>query len=129
MMRKVYIDIGEQKWGIILCYGYSYKDEDEIRALMSAFGLTRKAINEALIVLSDANSAMAISRADLQMSLVFISHATSVGQLWNSVNHELHHVGEAITDFYGEPSGGEPAAYLQGYLLQQIVERIAPPCS
>lgn len=127
-MIKEYFEVGDDKWGIILCCDYNILDYDEIWAICRSFGLSDKKSNEAIRVLSSPNSGMTISNFDICMSVVFISDATSQSQWWSTLNHELTHVGTAIIDYYGEPYDEEPAAYLQGELMRLVVDRISEPC-
>jgi len=126
-METSYIDV-DGKWGIVLNYDFNERDTEELGAIMDAFGMPERNIRRAVRILMTYNSGMAVSREDLRMSAVFIGRPTSRSQFWNSIEHELRHVSTAIIDFYGEPYYGEPAAYLDGYLLQRVVEEIAEPC-
>ena len=127
-MVTQYFNIGSQDWGMLLCYNYSMADSHELIATMQSFGLTKKKAKEALRVLSRQNTGMTISNMDLRMSVVFVSDAESEEQWWNTVSHELYHVGVAIIDYYNEDYDGESAAYLQGYLMEQVIRELAPPC-
>jgi hypothetical protein len=71
---------------------------------------------------------MAISNDGLRMTSIYIGHATSPSQFWNTLNHELYHATTAIIDYYGERYDQEPAAYLHGELMRKIVELIGEPC-
>lgn len=127
-MTTKYIDVGNGKWGVLLCFDYYLLDYDDMWAIMRAFGMSNRKANEALKVLGSLNSGMTISNDSIRMSAVFISDTTSEGEWWNTLNHELLHVVTAIIDYYGEPYYGEPAAYLQGYLMKKIVEKVGSPC-
>lgn len=127
-MITTYIDVGDGKWGVLLCYNYYYVDKKDMWAIMRSLGLSNKKSNDALDVLSHPNSGMTVSNYDIRMSAVFISDTTSESEWWSTVNHELLHVGSAIIDYYGEEFDGEPAAYLQGYLMKMVVEKIGSPC-
>ena len=121
-MKTKYIDIDENKWGVVLIYDFDMLDWDNMAAVMRAFGLKRNKVNYAIRVLSTYNSGLTISNPDLRMSVVFIGQPTSKSQFWNSVSHEMKHVTDAIIEYYAKPCDGESAAYLSGYLLQKVVE-------
>ena len=124
-----YIDVPHQKWGIVIICDFDTKtDYTDISAILKSFGMRRNRIGYAISVLSTPNSGLTVSNDDLRMSAVFIGNTTSYGQFWNTIAHELKHVSDAIIDYYGEAWDGEPAAYLTGYLFQEIVEEIAEPC-
>lgn len=127
-MKTKYIDIGDGRWGLIICYDFGLSDYDDMWAIMRSFNMSNKGANEALIILNEPNTGMAVSNYDIRMSVIFISEATSASEWWNTVNHELLHVGTAIIDYYNEDFEGEPAAYLQGYLMKKVVEEIGYPC-
>lgn len=126
-MTTTYIDVGGGKWGVLLCYDYYSVDYNDMWAVMRSFGMSDKKSKKALEVLSHLNSGMTVSNYDIRMSAVFISDTTSESEWWSTVNHELLHVGSAIIDYYGEEYDGEPAAYLQGYLMKMVVEKIGTP--
>lgn len=127
-MKTKYIDIGDGRWGLIICYDFGLFDYDDMWAIMRSFNMSNKGANEALIILNEPNTGMAVSNYDIRMSVIFISEATSASEWWSTVNHELLHVGTAIIDYYNEDFEGEPAAYLQGYLMKKVVEEIGYPC-
>lgn len=124
-MTTKYIDVRNDKWGILLCYDYCIMDYDDIWAICRSFGMCDCKIRKSLRILSAPNTGMTISNSDLRMSVVFISDATSNAEWWDSVEHELIHVEQAILDYYGESWNGEPPAYLAGYLLKRVIEEIS----
>lgn len=125
-----HIDIDNNKWGILLILDFdTYYDAHELGAIMQSFGMRKSKVKEALNILSTYNSGMAISNFGLKMSAVFIGKATKASQFWNSIAHEMRHVSDAILDYYGDEwDGSEPPAYLDGYIFQKVVEKIAQPC-
>ena len=127
-METTYIDVPKKKWGVIVVYDYDFMDWDEMGAIMESFGMAEHDIKKSLRILSRYDTGMAISRTDLRMSVIFVSRATRPSEFWDTLNHELYHVNVAIIDYYGEPYDEEGAAYLQGYLMKQAVERIGTPC-
>lgn len=124
-MTTKYIDVRNDKWGILLCYDYCVRDYDDIWAICRSFGMCDCKIKKSLQILSAPNTGMTISNSDLRMSVVFISDATSNAEWWDSAEHELIHVEQAILDYYGESWNGEPPAYLAGYLLKQVIQEIS----
>lgn len=128
-MKSEYLDVNK-KWGIVLCYDLNRMDEYEMRALMMSLGMHGKGIEDAIdILLYQDNSGMCISSFSLKMSLVFIGNATSEDQWWDTLSHEiLDHVKVAICDYYDVPFHGENAAWLTGYLMRLVVQKIGIPC-
>lgn len=128
-MVTTYLDIPYKKWGIVIISDFDTEYEYvELMAIMRSFGLSTKKSRFAMNVLSSYNTGMAISRDDIKMSAIFISKATSSSQWWDSVLHEIKHVCDAIIDYYGVEWDGEDAAYLTGYLMKELVEKMGEPC-
>lgn len=127
-METKYIGIGDNDWGVIVCYDYDMRDWDDMWAIMRSFGLSSRKAEEAIRVLSHPNNGMAISNYDIRMSVVFISDATSSGEFYSTAIHEFIHVSDAILDYYGESWHGEPSAYLVGFLTKKFVELVGEPC-
>lgn len=71
---------------------------------------------------------MALSNETLRMSIIFVSDATSPSEWYSTAIHEFIHVADAILDYYGEIWGGEPSAYLVGYMTKELVELVGKPC-
>lgn len=126
-MESVYLDI-EKRWGIVVNYDFDLTDYDDMWAQMRSFGLSDKASKRALQILSSYNTGMAVSNEDLRMSVIFISKATTSSEWWSTAIHEIKHVADAIIAYYGVDYDGEDAAYLTGYMVKQLVEKVGEPC-
>ena len=122
-MKKHYIDI-EGYWGVIFLYDYDLMDMDEIAAILDSFGLSERKIRKAMPVLYGVNSGMTVSRADLTMSVIIISNATSMEQFFDTIAHEIDHVQDAVDMFYGVRQGSEDSAWLQGYIMRGITNAL-----
>ena len=59
---------------------------------------------------------------------ILLNNATSASEFWSTVIHEIKHVADAIISYYGVNWDGEDAAYLTGYIVKQLVERVGEPC-
>ena len=128
-METFYIDVPEKKWGIVVVVNYDVDyDYRDMKAIMMSFGLCSEKVEDAMRVLSEPNSGMAISNHDLCMSAIFISDATSASEWWSTSIHELKHVADAIIDYYGVWHESEDAAYLTGYLTKEFIEQVGSPC-
>ena len=123
-MITEYFEVGDNKWGVLLCYGYGRRDLRDMWAIMRSFGISDDDAERSLDILSHLDTGMTISNDDIRMSVIFISDASSEVEWWNTLAHELYHVNNAIIDYYGEAWDGEPPAYLQGYLFRKIMDRI-----
>lgn len=122
-MKKHYIDI-EGYWGVIFLYDYDLMDMDEIAAILDSFGLSERKIRKAMPVLYGVNSGMTVSRADLTMSVIIVSNATSMEQFFDTIAHEIDHVQDAVDMFYGVRQGSEDSAWLQGYIMRGITNAL-----
>jgi hypothetical protein len=128
-MKTKYLEVGDNKWGILLTYDFDYLDYDDISEVLYALGMNPKNVRKSLNVLSAPNTGMTISNSKLRMTSIYIGRQTSTSEFWNTVNHELYHATTAIIDYYGEPYDQEPAAYLHGELMRMVVESIGEPCN
>ena len=55
-----------------------------------------------------------------KQSIVGIGKSTSNSQLLNTITHEAKHVQSHICKYYDIKEDGEEAAYLIGYIIQQM---------
>jgi hypothetical protein len=127
-MITKYLEVGNNKWGILISYDFDYLDYDDIASLLEAFGVSDKSVRKSLTILSEPNTGMAVSNSDIRMTAIYIGYTTKPSEFWNTLNHELYHATTAIIDYYGEPYNEEPAAYLHGELMRLAVESIGEPC-
>ena len=121
-MTKHYIGISG-KWAVILAYGISESDWDEVEAWLEALGCSPREMRRAHRVIMQENSGFTISSARQRMSVVCISRTTSIEQWWDTLVHELKHVQSHVCDYYDVPDNGEDASYLIGYMMREIVAR------
>lgn len=126
-MKTAYIDV-DGYWGVVVNYDYDLMDYDDLWAIMRSFGLNDRSSKRALQILSSYNTGMAVSQDDLRMSAIFVSKATSPSEFWSTLIHEIKHVADAIIEYYGVDWDGEDAAYLTGYIVKQLVEKVGEPC-
>lgn len=122
-MKTGYADI-DGYWGVVLCYEYSLYDADEMAGIMDSFGMDDVHIREAMNTLFSTNTGMCVSRSDIRMSAVFISEASSPEQWADTLVHEIDHVQDMILSYYGVPQGTEEAAWLQGYIMREVVKAL-----
>ena len=129
-METKYLDVPNQKWGIVVVLDYDVDfDYRDLRAIMMSFGLLdENKIEKSMNILSEPNTGMTITNIDLCMSVIFISNATDSSEWWDTALHELYHVSNAIIDYYGVPYESEDAAYLMGYLTKEFIEKVGFPC-
>lgn len=127
-MRQDYIDV-DGCWGVVIVTDFDVETERvELKAQLRSFGLSSYNADRALQILSGYNTGMAVSVPDLKMSAIYISRATSSSEFYDTAIHEFIHVADAILDYYGESWGGEPSAYLVGFLTKEFVNKVGEPC-
>ncbi len=128
-MKQAYLKFPNDEWGVVVVYDFDTDNEHDVLVRqMQSFGLSLRSAEKALRILSNYNTAMAVSDEMLKMSVIYISHATSVEQFWDSCAHELGHVLVAIIDTYDVDYRSEDATYLAGFLMRQLVREIGEPC-
>ena len=128
-MTQEYIEIPQNKWGVIIIYDFhTQKEYVELMAIMRSFGMTTKKAKKALDILDNFNTGMTLSIKDLKMSVGFISKTTDNTQWWDTAIHELKHVADSIVDYYNVQWDSEDAAYLTGFLTKKLVELVGEPC-
>ena len=130
MMRQEYIEIPDNKWGVVVVFDFNTNTEYvELMAIMRSFGLSQAKARKALNILSNYNTGMTLSIEDLRMSIVFIADATTPSQFWDTAIHEIKHVADHIVKHYNVDWDSEDAAYLTGYLTKELVEIVGEPCN
>ena len=120
-MKARYIDI-VKKWAFVFAYGIGEDDVEDVGDWLEALGASRREIARACRMILGTNKGFTYSNSDLRMSVVCISRASSREQWWDTVAHEVDHLQTAILDYYHVEPGTEDAAWLQGYLVRQIVK-------
>lgn len=107
--------IGQRDWWVMVFY--NARTEEELRkvngALMSA-GCPDKMIAEALANMEGWNSGYTFSNMKSRTSVLVIGKATSAAQMFDSIVHEMKHLSEHVSEYYGVNPQEELAAYLQG---------------
>jgi hypothetical protein len=119
-MRTEYFNIGDDDWGIVLCYDYDMLDYDRIWSILRATGMPDEKAQAAMGILSKQDTGMTYTLFPEMMSFLFIGNASSDAEWFDTLIHELKHVVEHISEFYRVEPTSEPAAYLQGEIGRQM---------
>lgn len=128
-MKQAYLKFPRNEWGVVVVFDFDVEEEyDVMFEQIKSFGMNQRDIEKALAILSNYNTGMCVSNKTLKMSAIYISKATSPSEWWDSLIHELAHAVVAIIDHYDVPYYSEDAAYLAGFLMKQLVEKISVPC-
>lgn len=124
-MTTQYIRIGNNKWDILVHYDVSESDLTDIADTLYELGCPKSDIKKSLnIVTKRFNTGMTFTNADYRISVVCISKVTSGKQFMNTLVHEAKHVQSHICAYYQIEENSEPAAYLIGYIIQQMYSAI-----
>lgn len=126
--------IGDKDWYIMCLYNISTQDDLlRVEGTLLASGSSQQMTDEAVQVLSDVNHGYTYTSFDNKLTLVFISHATDAEQMYDTIQHELKHVVEHISEYYKISPFSEKSAYLQGEIARQMYPAaamvICPKCS
>ena len=112
----IYINI-QDKWEVCIFMQYDALLIDCLRKL----NCSEKTIKREIRKTNQYNSGFTFSNLKLRASVVYISPATSESQWFNTLVHELKHVQSHVCKYYDIEEDSEDAAYLIGYLMQQII--------
>lgn len=72
------------------------------------------------VFLGKKNTGFTYTNFNKKKSIVGISRTTSQEQFLNTIVHEAKHVQSHICDYYDVSEDSEDAAYLIGYIVQQM---------
>lgn len=72
------------------------------------------------VELGQKDSGFTYTNYKKKQSIVGIGKSTSNSQLLNTITHEAKHVQSHICKYYDIKEDGEDAAYLIGYIIQQM---------
>ena len=99
---------------------HSQEDLKEAEKILASSGCKRKTIDEALDILSGVNTGFTFTNYAEGLTVVMISRASSPEQMYDTIQHELKHVTEHISEYYDVESREEAAAYLQGEIARKM---------
>lgn len=119
-MIRQHIVLGKDQWDIIVYYNIDMKYKQYLSNILYQQGCSNKEINESMNILSKYNTGITYTNMKRRISIVFISKATSNDQFINTIIHEAKHVQTHVCDYYNINENGETAAYLIGYIVQQM---------
>ena len=118
--------VGERDWYVMCAYDIRTKrDLMETRRTLLAAGCDESSAGEAVSVLSGWNKGYTFTNFRDHLTIVCVSKATSAEQLYDTVQHELKHVTEHLSEHYGVDQRGETAAYLQGELARKMFPAVS----
>lgn len=124
-MIAQYFEIGEREWSVVVYYDVWPHNLSNLEEDLYNAGSSEISIEDALNELSKLNTGYTFTNYDKRMSVVVISHATSAEQLFDTYDHELKHLVEHISNYFGVNPKSEEAAYLQGEIARKMFPALA----
>lgn len=119
-MIKQHIVLNDQ-WNIIVYYVVDEYNINFIIEDLKKLKCSNKNINESIdILLNEYNTGMTYTNPKYRTTIVCISKYTSNDQFINTIVHESKHVQSHICNYFNIDEESEQAAYLIGYITQQM---------
>lgn len=108
-------------WTIIIFLNIDYNKyniiEDELLDLNASYNV----IDEIYDTISfDYNKAFAYTNRKLRTSIIGINKTTDIGEMLDSIVHEIDHIQAEICEYYDVTLNSEDAAYLIGYIIKLL---------
>lgn len=120
-MIKQQIILGDKQWKILVYYNISSKYVDEVINDLKDLKMSRYEISNSIdTLLNKTNTGMTYTNFEYHTTIVCISKSTSNDQFINTIIHEAKHVQSHICEYYSINEESEQAAYLIGYIVQQM---------
>lgn len=125
-MVTQYINLKKYNWGILVYYGTSEEDVDDVYNALVALGCPdEEAYRATKTVTQKLNTGLTFTNTDLRMSLICVSDATTADEFVNTAVHEANHVQSHVCEYYGIYDDEEPASYLIGYIVQHMYKMLS----
>lgn len=113
--------LGERDWWVMGFLGVDTdRDLSKTYGTLLASGCTERKAQEACEVLSHPDTGYTYTDFGTHTSLMFVSKTTSAEQMFDSILHEVKHLTEHISEYYGLNPKEEMSAYLQGELGRKL---------
>ena len=125
-MITQYIGLGDNDWGILIYYGTSEEDVNDVYNALVALGCPRKDAKKATWqVTHKLNTGLSFTNTDLRMSLVCVSDATTADEFVNTAIHEAKHIQSHVCEYYRIKEDSETASYMIGYIVQRMYKMLS----
>ena len=124
-MVKQGFHIGDRDWWVMAYYDVKEANLDEVREALLAGGCPREKAEEACQNLRGWNTGYTFTNFGQHLSIMLLGCSTSTEQMFDSIVHELKHLVEHVSSYYGLDPKEELAAYLQGEVGRQMFPAVA----
>ena len=133
MIRQGFF-LGDRDWWLMPYYNVSTENDlSEVYEALLAAGCPDDKAQRACMVLSGWNHGYTYTNFDDHISIMCIGKSDSAEQFFDTFIHELKHVTEHISEFYGLEPREELSAYLQGevgrLMFPAIAMAVCPKCN
>ena len=108
--------IGNQDWCFRVYYNITKRD------LVDLPQLENLNIDN---LFDNLNTGYTLTNFDEHSTIILIGSATNTSELYDTVQHELKHATEHISEYYGVNPRSEEAAYLQGEIARKMFPAVA----
>lgn len=118
--QKIYLE--QWQWTVYAYYSVGHYYTEEIMERLVQIGCTETNIRRAYRNLSSGHvdTGLTFSNPKRRISVMVIGYASSGGEFFNSLLHEMRHLEEHILNASGVEPYGEPVAYLIGDLAKEV---------
>lgn len=113
-MVKQGFHIGNRDWWVMAYYDVEERNLDEVREALLAGGCPVEKAEEACQNLRGWNAGYTFTNYRTHLSVMLMGRTTSAAEMFDSIVHELKHLVEHVSSYYGLDPKEELAAYLQG---------------
>lgn len=125
MIRQGF-SVGDKRWYVMGYYDVkTEKDFEEVRIALLSSGCDKGLVEDAVENLRLKDSGFTFTNKKEKNSIIFVSESTSPEQAYDTIQHELKHVVEHISEAYGVDPSGEESAYLQGEIARNMFKATA----
>ena len=120
-MKRQDFTIEDTGWWITVFHGAMPDELCDVAAALIDAGESARNVAEAVSVLQRPNTGYTYTNYDNRRVVSVIGHATSSRQLANTLAHELKHIVEHLSTYYGVSPKSEQSGYLQGYIGARMI--------
>ena len=126
--------LGKRDWWIMANLNVATtEDLNAVYESLLSVGCPDWKAREVCMTLSQYNTGYTYTDYDGHFTLIFVSKTTSAEQMFDSILHEIKHLVEHVSSYYGLDPKEELSAYLQGEAGRQLFPAaamvICPRCN
>lgn len=114
-------------WDVCIFYDATPRYSSVIMRRLWQCGIAPEKFWEAERLLDEGRPDVGLTYTNFRdrMTVIVIGRTSSIPQFCNTLSHEISHLCDHISRYYGIPLESEDNAYMHGDILQQIIEEAA----